>query len=116
MRRLRPALRLAQEMGARLGECQILLRPLSRRTAPIHFNAGIAAVMTVLRIILGDQLSVDLAALTDLDPGLDTVLMMEVTSESTYVRHHKQKIVLVLSAMRHFAEVRCVGVVVKSTT
>ena len=60
--------------------------------------------MTVLRIILGDQLSLDLAALTDLDPGLDTVLMMEVASESTYVRHHKQKIVLVLSAMRHFAE------------
>jgi deoxyribodipyrimidine photolyase-related protein len=30
--------------------------------------------------------------------------MMEVAAETTYVRHHKQKIVLVLSAMRHFAE------------
>jgi deoxyribodipyrimidine photolyase-related protein len=30
--------------------------------------------------------------------------MAEVHAESTYVRHHKQKIVLVLSAMRHFAE------------
>jgi deoxyribodipyrimidine photolyase-related protein len=30
--------------------------------------------------------------------------MCEVAEEATYVRHHKQKIVLVLSAMRHFAE------------
>jgi len=60
--------------------------------------------MTVLGIILGDQLSEDLAALNALDPGRDTVLMMEVIEESTYVRHHKQKIVLILSAMRHFAE------------
>ena len=60
--------------------------------------------MTVLRIILGDQLSLDLSALDDLDPGRDTVLMMEVMEENTHVRHHKQKIVLVLSAMRHFAQ------------
>ena len=61
--------------------------------------------MNVLRVILGDQLSLDLAALDDLDPARDTVLMMEVVQETTYVRHHKQKIVLVLSAMRHFADV-----------
>jgi deoxyribodipyrimidine photolyase-related protein len=61
--------------------------------------------MSALRIILGDQLSLDLATLDDLDPGHDTVLMMEVVQEATYVRHHKQKIVLVLSAMRHFADV-----------
>jgi deoxyribodipyrimidine photolyase-related protein len=60
--------------------------------------------VTVLRIILGDQLSLDVSALSDLDPGHDTVLMMEVMEESTHVKHHKQKIVLVLSAMRHFAE------------
>jgi deoxyribodipyrimidine photolyase-related protein len=30
--------------------------------------------------------------------------MLEVHDETTYVRHHKQKIVLVLSAMRHFAK------------
>ena len=30
--------------------------------------------------------------------------MMEVMEECAYVRHHKQKIVLVLSAMRHFAD------------
>ena len=61
--------------------------------------------MTSLRIILGDQLSLDIPALDDLDPAHDTVLMMEVMDESTYVRHHKQKIVLVLAAMRHFAEI-----------
>lgn len=51
-----------------------------------------------------NQLSLELSALEDLDPGRDTVLMMEVMEENTHVRHHKQKIVLVLSAMRHFAE------------
>ena len=60
--------------------------------------------MTVLRIILGDQLSLDLSALDALDPGCDIFLMMEVMEENTYVWHHKQKIVLVLAAMRHFAE------------
>jgi deoxyribodipyrimidine photolyase-related protein len=67
--------------------------------------------MSVLRIILGDQLSFDMSALGDLDPARDIVLMMEVMEENTYVRHHKQKIVLVLSAMRHFAaELRQGGV------
>jgi deoxyribodipyrimidine photolyase-related protein len=60
--------------------------------------------MTVLRVIFGDQLSDDLTALSDLEPAQDIVLMMEVASESTIVRHHKQKIVLILSAMRHFAD------------
>jgi deoxyribodipyrimidine photolyase-related protein len=59
--------------------------------------------MKTLRLVLGDQLSPDLSALSDLDLKRDTVLMMEVTEECTYVAHHKQKIVLVLSAMRHFA-------------
>ena len=30
--------------------------------------------------------------------------MMEVREEATYVRHHKQKIALIFSAMRHFAD------------
>ena len=59
--------------------------------------------MSVLRILLGDQLSDEIAALADLDATRDTVLMMEVAEEGTYVPHHKQKLVLVLSAMRHFA-------------
>ena len=60
--------------------------------------------MSSLRIILGDQLSFGISALVGLDPERDVVLMMEVMEENTYVQHHKQKIVLVLSAMRHFAD------------
>jgi len=59
--------------------------------------------VTTLRVVLGDQCSDALSALDDLDPDRDTVLMAELRAECTYVRHHKQKIALVLSAMRHFA-------------
>ncbi|WP_137176295.1 cryptochrome/photolyase family protein [Roseomonas sp. AR75] len=55
-----------------------------------------------LRVVLGDQCSDTLSALDGLGPD-DVVLMAEVRAECTYVRHHKQKIALVLSAMRHFA-------------
>ena len=67
--------------------------------------------MSTLRLVLGDQLSHNLSALADIDLAHDIVLMMEVLQECTYVLHHKQKIVLVLSAMRHFAaELRQKGV------
>ncbi len=70
-----------------------------------------------LRIIFGDQLSHAIPALTGLDPARDVVLMMEVMEENAYVPHHKQKIVLVLSAMRHFAdELRARGVKVDYVT
>jgi len=58
--------------------------------------------MASLRVVLGDQCSDTLSALEGLAPD-DVVLMAEVRAECTYVRHHQQKIVLVLSAMRHFA-------------
>jgi deoxyribodipyrimidine photolyase-related protein len=61
------------------------------------------AATGTLRLILGDQLSDDLSALTDLDPGRDVILMAEVNDEATYVRHHKQKIALIFAAMRSFA-------------
>jgi len=57
-----------------------------------------------LRLVLGDQLSRNLSALEDLDPATDTVLLAEVMGECEYVPHHPQKIALVLSAMRHFAQ------------
>ncbi len=56
-----------------------------------------------LRIILGDQLSESLSALAGLNAAQDVVLMAEVMGECSYVPHHKQKIALVLAAMRHFA-------------
>ena len=63
--------------------------------------------MATLRLVLGDQLSPDISSLRDGDRGTDIVLMAEVMAEATYVRHHKQKLVLVFSAMRHFAEELC---------
>ena len=57
-----------------------------------------------LRLVLGDQLTRGVSSLKDIDPKQDHVLMVEVHDETTYVKHHKQKIVLLLSAMRHFAE------------
>jgi deoxyribodipyrimidine photolyase-related protein len=60
--------------------------------------------MGTLRLILGDQLTRGISALDGLDKDRDVVLLAEVREEGTYVRHHKQKIALILSAMRHFAE------------
>jgi deoxyribodipyrimidine photolyase-related protein len=59
--------------------------------------------MSALRLVLGDQLSTSISSLADIDKQSDVVLMVEVDDETSYVRHHKQKLVLVLSAMRHFA-------------
>jgi len=60
--------------------------------------------MRTLRFVLGDHLTRSLSSLRDLDPARDSVLMVEVADEATYVPHHKQKIALVLSAMRHCAQ------------
>ena len=59
--------------------------------------------MKTLRLVLGDQLSRDVSSLEDLDTATDLVLMAEVMSEVTYVKHHKRKIAYLFSAMRHFA-------------
>lgn len=60
--------------------------------------------MTTLIPVLGDQLSPDLSSLANSDPADSVVLMMEVGDETTYVRHHKTKLVYILSAMRHHAD------------
>ncbi len=57
-----------------------------------------------LILVLGDQLTPALSALRHADPATDLVVMAEVMAEGTYVPHHPQKIALVLSAMRHFAQ------------
>ena len=57
-----------------------------------------------LRLILGDQLTHDIASLRDAAVGVDVVLVAEVRAEATYVKHHKKKIAFLFSAMRHFAE------------
>ncbi len=60
--------------------------------------------MTILVPILGDQLSHDLASLRAAGRGEAVVVMAEVAEEAGYVAHHKQKLALVFSAMRHFAD------------
>ena len=57
-----------------------------------------------LILILGDQLSPDIAALRAGDITRDHVVMAEVMAEGTSVPHHPQKIVLILTAMRKFAD------------
>lgn len=61
--------------------------------------------MQGLRLVLGDQLSAPqhLSSLRDAVPGRDIVLMAEVAEELRYAPHHRQKIAMVLSAMRQHA-------------
>ena len=60
--------------------------------------------MAKLGLILGDQLSTQLPTLTSLDRDADRLVLAEVGAEARYVKHHKQKIALLFSAMRHFAQ------------
>ncbi len=59
--------------------------------------------MKTLIPVLGDQLSPTLSSLDRQRKADAVVLMMEVADETRYVRHHKQKIAFILSAMRHHA-------------
>ena len=64
----------------------------------------------VLVPVLGDQLTRDLASIRGRTKDDTVIVMMEVWDEATYVKHHKQKIALIFSAMRHFAaELRDAG-------
>ncbi|WP_238364955.1 cryptochrome/photolyase family protein [Mesobacterium pallidum] len=56
-----------------------------------------------LVLVLGDQLTPDIAALRAADKSRDVVVMAEVKAEATYVRHHPKKIAFLFAAMRKFA-------------
>jgi len=56
-----------------------------------------------LILILGDQLSEDIAALREADREIDIVVMAEVMGEASYVPHHPKKIAFLFAAMRKFA-------------
>jgi len=58
--------------------------------------------MARLIVILGDQLSPALSSLQNITAD-DVLLLAEVSAEASYVQHHKHKIILIFSAMRHFA-------------
>ncbi|MEY3660720.1 MAG: hypothetical protein RLZZ169_1546, partial [Pseudomonadota bacterium] len=62
--------------------------------------------MSVLRLVLADQLSPSISALAGADRQHDVLLLCEVMEEATYVPHHPQKIAFLFSAMRHFAAER----------
>lgn len=54
-------------------------------------------------LVLGDQLSTDLGALAGADPGRDRVLMVESWAKLAQRPWHRQKLQLLLGAMRRFA-------------
>ncbi|MFN0023366.1 MAG: cryptochrome/photolyase family protein [Parvularculaceae bacterium] len=56
-----------------------------------------------LIVVLGDQLSLGLSALKAADRARDVVVMGEPLRDIGHANHHKKSIVLILSAMRHFA-------------
>lgn len=55
-------------------------------------------------IVLGDQLTTDSSFFEGFDSSRDIVWMAEVKEEATHVWTHKARIVMFLSAMRHFKE------------
>jgi deoxyribodipyrimidine photolyase-related protein len=54
--------------------------------------------------ILGDQLSLRNSALLALQPSTDIVIMIESLEHAQQLQHHKAKLYLCFSAMRHFRE------------
>ncbi|WP_204377573.1 cryptochrome/photolyase family protein [Aquitalea magnusonii] len=58
--------------------------------------------MTTLRLILGDQLNPRHSWFSRVDDHV-VYLLLELRQETDYVRHHAQKLLAVLAAMRHFA-------------
>ena len=59
--------------------------------------------MTIGIWVLGDQLNLQQAALAGADPSTARVLLLESSSVVERRAYHAQKLVLVWSAMRHFA-------------
>ena len=62
--------------------------------------------MGCLRLLFWDQLSETIPTLHEADRKQDILLMPELMQEAKQVKHHKKKLVLLFSAMRHFAEQR----------
>ena len=68
------------------------------------FKKDSKAVVRNLVVVLGDQLSLKLEPFKSFDPKRDAVWMVESGQEATRVWSHKQRLVLFLSAMRHFRD------------
>jgi deoxyribodipyrimidine photolyase-related protein len=61
-------------------------------------------MQTTLRILLGDQLNIQHSWFGQVRPDV-VYLLMEVRSETDYVKHHLAKVVGIFAAMRRFAQV-----------
>ena len=59
--------------------------------------------MRRLVVILWDHLNLDIASLQTADRSQDLIYFAETRSECTYIKHHKLKLIFLLSSMRHFA-------------
>lgn len=57
-----------------------------------------------IRFILFDQLNNKISSLEDIDAQHDLIFIPELYEDFTYVKHHKKKLVFMLSALRHFVE------------
>jgi len=77
--------------------------PVRRQRKIRHPQVSPEGVGVKIGLILGDQLSLNLPTLQHLNKSKDRLVMAEVADEATYVKHHKQNIALIFSAMRHFA-------------
>ena len=51
--------------------------------------------MSILRVILGDQLTDSISSLQGCDKTRDTILMSEVFEEATFIQHHKKKLTFI---------------------
>jgi len=60
--------------------------------------------MPYLLPVLADQLSLNIPSLRDFKPEEVVIVMAEVRSETDYAPHHRQKILFLFAAMRHFAQ------------
>ncbi len=112
------ATRLGQELGggqsllAGLPQAQVFsdCRTCCARCAPRARYAHPAESLILaqpcrhLVLVLGDQLDLQAAAFDGFDADLDRVWMAEAAQESTHVWSAKQRTVVFLSAMRHFAQ------------
>jgi hypothetical protein len=107
LRRMRTTDDLAQEVGAQLGPGEVLQRTLPLRISQeifMNLPTPLPRPLRRLVLVLGDQLWLGNPALADFDPTQDAVLMIEAPGEASHVWSHKARIVLFLSAMRHFRQ------------
>lgn len=73
------------------------------RIRGIILNITLKMKTTTIRLILGDQLNAAHSWFKTQD-STTLYVMMELTQETSYVVHHRQKILAFFKAMRHFAK------------